>query len=202
MKKPLWLVGAALIAGAFTACDNTPENPGDFSLRSELTLGERFVSLSHPERSYELEVAGTRDTVYKYPYQIMDTLFEYSADGKDSTYVYGPDGKVIVNVIDTFNLSTKTATLIEYKPITIESMSDTITVNIYSNSVWRAKLPEHNPKFLSNWNSTEMGFGDGVFGLASSRNRKKTIGPALQTIITQDSMVCVLIPIYQAGERD
>ena len=201
MKKLPLILGVLGAAGLFWSCEDTPENPGDFNLKSEISMGTKFTALSDPARAYELKEAGRRDTVYTYKHELVDTVFQYSNGGKDSTYVYGPDGKPLVNKRDTFVLSEKKAVLIEYEPIILEAYADTVIAEIYSNARWTAKQP--NPvgaQWLFNYNSTQSGGGDSKVGLRTARSRgKNRRGPVYQYIFTSDSMTCVKIPFYQKG---
>lgn len=204
MKKLLWGFCLLSAAGAFWSCEDTPENPGDFSLKADLELGPHFVALSDPSRVYKLEEASRRDTTYKYTYTINDTLFEYSNDGKDSTYVYGPDGRPITEERDSFYLSKKTAVLIEMEPVYLESYADTVRADIFTNARWTAKQPTPvGAQWLYNYNTSVSGGGDSEFYLRTIRNRgKKSRGPVYQYVLTSDSMICIKIPMYQKGTAD
>lgn len=204
MKKLPLVIGVLAATASLWSCEDTPENPGDFNLKAEITMGSSFTAISDPSRIYPLKEADRRDTVYKYKHELVDTVFEYSPDGKDSTYVYGPDGKPLVNKRDTFVLSKKTATLIEYEPVIVETFADTIVAEIYSNARWTAKQPDPvGAQWLYNYNSSQSGGGDSKLGLRSARSRSKNQrGPVYQYIFTSDSMTCIVIPFYQKGTSD
>ncbi len=198
MKKLAYLVGIGCLAGILYSCDDAPENPGDFSLQSELSLDNKVVSLVKEGITYELRVANRRDTVYRYEYTINDTVFEYLPNG-DSTYVYDSKGQPLVNKRDSFYLSLKKAELIEYEPILVESYSDTLTLDVFSNARWTAAQPQST--WFTNYDGTHAGGGDSRFCFTVSRNRSKK-RTVIQNIITSDSMVCAKLTICQSGERD
>lgn len=204
MKKLVWGIGILCSVGILWSCEDTPENPGDFNAKAELSMGTHFWALSDPSRTYPLEIDTRRDTTYKYRYTINDTVFEYFNDGKDSTYVYDEHGKPLVNVTDSFYFSSKTAELIVMKPIYLENYSDTVMAQVFTNARWTAKQPAPSgTEWLYNYNSTEAGGGDSEFGLRTDRFRgAKKRGPLYQYVFTSDSMICVKIPVYQKGRED
>lgn len=204
MKKFVLGLGILLSGCLLWSCDDKNDNYGDFTVKSELSLGSHFHALSDPSRTYPLEIDSRRDTVYKYKYSINDTVFEYSPDGKDSTYVYDEKGKPLVNVTDTFYLSSKKAQLIVMKPVCLENYSDTVIAEVFTNARWTAKQPiASGSEWLYNYNSTEAGGGDSEFGLRTDRYRgAKKRGPLYQYVFTSDSMICIQIPIYQKGKED
>lgn len=204
MRKLLLTLGVCGLMGAMWSCEDEPSNPGDFSLKAELALDSKMVSIGqlHPGVVYELTEAGRRDTIYKYEFKVNDTLFEFLPNG-DSTYVYGPDGKPIVDVRDSFYLSKKTAELIEMNPIVFESYGDTLEFRLTSNARWLASAPKPDgAQWVYNYGSTSSGGGNSKVTINTTRNRQRLRGPVFQYVFTSDSLVCYKIPLYQKGERD
>lgn len=214
MKK---LLGLALLGAAlgFFACEDEAENPGDFSMKAELTLDPMLVT-STGGQSYVLEEEAVFDTAYTNTYEKKDTLFEKDAEGNfvldeagKKVPVIGGDGNLIISV-DTITFRTgKKGTFHRMKFIKLESKADTFTIHIKSNALWRA--PQYAPtkaQWFFNYNlrtggNSLMGGGDSYFYFRTLRNKNKTrVEPVPQYIYTSDSTVMFQLNFGQAGERD
>ena len=214
MKK---LIGFAMAVGALLtllSCEEEAENPGDFSLKAELTIDSVITStLGH---KYILEEEAVFDTAYTNTYEKRDTTFEVDDDGNfvldekgKKIPVIGGDGKLIIK-IDTITFRTgKRGVFHKMKLIKLESTADTFTIHIRSNAKWRA--PEYAPKkaqWFFNYNlrtgsNSLTGNGDSYFYFRTLRNKNKTrVEPVPQYILTSDSAVMYQLNFGQAGERD
>ncbi len=214
MKK---LIGFAMAVGALLtllSCEEEAENPGDFSLKAELTIDSVITStLGH---KYILEEEAVFDTAYTNTYEKRDTTFEVDDDGNfvlddkgKKIPVIGGDGKLIIK-IDTITFRTgKRGVFHKMKLIKLESPADTFTIHIRSNAKWRA--PEYAPKkaqWFFNYNlrtgsNSLTGNGDSYFYFRTLRNKNKTrVEPVPQYILTSDSAVMYQLNFGQAGERD
>lgn len=214
MKK---LIGFALAVGALLSvlsCEDEAENPGNFSLKAELTIDSVMTStLGH---KYILEEEAVFDTAYTNTYEKRDTTFEVDDDGNfvldekgKKIPVIGGDGKLIIKV-DTITFRTgKRGVFHKMKLIKLESPADTFTIHIRSNAKWRA--PEYAPKkaqWFFNYNlrtgsNSLTGNGDSYFYFRTLRNKNKTrVEPVPQYILTSDSAVMYQLNFVQAGERD
>lgn len=196
MRKilPIAAVGALL---TLAACDDTPKNPGDFSLTSTVEMAY-FKSLTTGQE-YKLEVLSQRDTVWTYPQYRRDTLKDYTGQP-----VIGADGKLKITV-DTLHVPGWTkGRMIQYKEVIIPSYADvaldTLEIRLNSNANWLAPAPPATVTWFNNINATTAGGGDGMvqftikqFAGALSKHT------AEQIIMTKDSTVMMVLPIKHSG---
>ena len=215
MKK---LLGFALAVGlVFTvlSCEDEAENPGDFNLKSTLTI-DPMVMTSTSGLTYNLEEEAVYDTAFTSSYEKKDTTFEVDADGN---FVIGPDGKKVPVIGDDGNIIVNSTTITfktgkravfhKMKMIKLESPADTFTIHLKSNARWKA--PQYAPEkaqWFFNYNlrtggNSLTGGGDGNFYFRTLRNKNKTrVEPVPQYIFTSDSTVMYQLNFGQAGERD
>jgi hypothetical protein len=197
------------------SCEDEPENPGDFNLKSELSMDPMMVT-SVGGQSYALEEEAVYDTLYTSSYEKRDTTFRVDGSGN---YILdengkkipeiGSDGNIIVS-IDTIVFQTgKRGVFHKMKLVKLESKADTFTIHIKSNALWKA--PQYAPtkaQWFFNYNlrtggNSLTGGGDGYFYFRTLRNKNKTrVEPVPQYIYTSDSTVMYQLNFGQAGERD
>lgn len=197
------------------SCEEAATNPGDFDLKSELSMDPMVVT-STGGQSYVLEEEAVFDTAYTSSYEKKDTTFETNADGSfvldaagKKVPVIGDDGNLIISV-DTIIFETgKKGVFHKMKFIKLESKADTFTIHIKSNAMWRA--PQYAPtkaQWFFNYNlrtggNSLTGGGDSYFYFRTLRNKNKTrVEPVPQYIYTSDSTVMYQLNFGQAGERD
>lgn len=201
---------------AFYSCEEEAENPGDFNLKSELTLDS--VLTSTLGRRYVLEEEEVFDTAYTDTYEKRDTTFETDAEGNfvldekgKKIPVIGNDGKYIIK-IDTITFRTgKRGVFHKMKMIKLEWEEDTFTMHIKSNAKWRAPepvMPEGKVQWFYNYNlrtggNSLTGNGNSSFYFRVDKNknysRKNSVS---QLIFTSDSTVMYQIEFGQAGKKD
>lgn len=197
MKKLIYLLVGLGLLGGFAACDDEKDNPGDFSLKSELELGPITSALG---RYYPLTVDETKDTVYEYFYTAHDTVYNELGEVQ-----YDEFGDTLVNHHEASYFSKKTAKLIRMKPVILWSDADTLTIPIKSNSRWEAPAPKFlkdgkaKDAFMKNEASTNAGGGNSYVKLSVIVcGRARNYG-ALQTIYTRDSLTMYIIPFQQVA---
>ena len=212
------LFGFVMVMGVLLtilSCEEEAENPGDFNLKSELTI-DPMIMTSVKGLSYTFEEEAVYDTAFTSSYEKIDTTFEIDGNGD---FVIGADGKKvpviggdgeIVTTSTTITFETgKKAVFHKMKLIKLESKADTFTIHIKSNAKWLA--PQYAPKkaqWFFNYNlrtggNSLTGSGDGYFYFRTLRNKNKTrIEPVPQYIFTSDSTVMYQLNFGQAGERD
>ena len=214
MKKLLLFLAAGMVLTVLS-CEDEAENPGDFNLKSELSMDPMMVT-SIGGQSYALEEEAAYDTVYTSSYEKKDTTFRVDASGK---YILDEKGKKIPEIGSDGNIITRTDTIVfqtgkrgkfhKMKLIQLESKADTFTIHIKSNALWRA--PQYAPtkaQWFFNYNlrtggNSLTGGGDGYFYFRTLRNKNKTrVEPVPQYIYTSDSTVMYQLNFGQAGERD
>lgn len=186
MKKLIYLILTGALLAFVAACENEPENPGDFSIKSELDLAG-LVS-ENTGTQYTLNVARQADTVYEYFYNVNDTLKD--ANGEP---LVGSDGKLQITTTQKSYFSKKTARLIEYEPILLPSYEnlefDTLSLSFKSNAAWNVIELATPVNWYAPVSSYSVG-GDGAFKFSI----KKWSGDVSrfvvkQEIMTQDSLV-------------
>lgn len=190
------MVAVVLLA----SCDNESlkKNPGDFNLKSELTLGT--FSTYNNATTIPLNIIETSDTVYKHSYTKNDTVKD--AQGKP---VIGEDGNLVIHKDTLFSLSKIKAKHIKMQAIVLPPQADTFKIKITSNARWFAPVPDTKGKaqWFFNYNSTTTGGGNATYAFRVLRNRgRKRINTSIQEIFTSDSTIIYTIPFEQKGERD
>lgn len=197
------------------SCEDEAENPGDFNLKSELTM-DPMVMVSTSGLSYTLEEETAYDTVFTNTFEKIDTTFEVDANGNfvlDSNGkkipVIGSDGRLVTTTTPITFETGKRGRFHKMKMIMLEPAADTFTIHIKSNARWRA--PQYAPtkaQWFFNYNlrtdgNSLTGNGDGYFYFRTLRNKNKTrVEPVPQYIFTSDSTVMYQLNFGQAGERD
>jgi len=203
MRKLIYPFALLCAACIVTACDKEAENPGDFNMKSTLSVGNAVVCI-HGDQ-YPLTVARQIDTTYTTYTVQYDTVKDSNGDP-----VIGSDGKVVTNADTVPVYSNITAAFTEYEPITLPSAADTFTVKLYSNAKWNAPVPDAGGKVqwyytynLITGTSSITGGGDSEvdFRVTRNKNKKRSV-TAVQDIMTQDSTVLVRLRFNQAGEKD
>ena len=199
MKRLIYLLAGAALLGGFSACDDDKDNPGDFSLKSTLELGN---ITSKNGRYYPLVVEETKDTVYEYFYNVNDTLKDESGEPIPDQF-----GDPQVTVRQESYFSKKTAKLVRMKQVVLFSTEDELTIPITSNARWLAPEPRHilngeaKDPWLLNIESTTKGGGDAFLKLKASNTRSKRTVGAFQSVLSSDSMIMYIIPFTQVGRN-
>lgn len=182
MKKLFYLLVLATVVGVTAGCDNEPKNPGDYSVKSELSLGD-VVSLVTGD-TYPVRIVRETDTIYQHEYTRTD-----SVTGVTDTLYYG---------------SKFTARFYEAEPIWLGSAADTFRLELKTNAKWSAPTPI--PSTGAQWfyiESGNQGGGDSeiVFRVPRNRNASRATTSYLE-VFTSDSTVMYRLPFRQYGERD
>lgn len=172
-----------LVLWNLSSCEEKITNPGDFSLRSELSIISVADTLGN---QYPIEILRTIDTTYMYSRIVKDTL-------KDAS------GKPILDALnkpqwknDTIKYAgPKTAKYVELKPIVLVSTKNQIKIEIASNSRWQAPTPNFGSKIPWYVTKSNIGGGSSIIladikyaGLATTRRPVL----AVQYIYTRDSL--------------
>lgn len=204
MRKLLYFMFLLGVASwVVVACDDTKDNPGDFSLKATLEVEPVLVSVKGNE--YALNVARVTDTTYRYFYTENDTTKDENGEP-----VIGSDGKLIIKVDTIYYNSKVTAKLTEYELLELPSEADTFTVSLRSNARWKAPVPSAGGKvqWYFNYNlltggTSTAGGGDGRMYFRTTRNKNyRRSVVAVQDIMTSDSTVLVRLNFVQRGEKD
>lgn len=182
-------MAAGVFIGAVASCDNEPKNPGDFSVKSELSVME-IISTTTGE-VYNFKTSRSIDTVFKTGVQVWDTIYDSNGEYLDRT-------------ADTIWVPAKfTTKWIEIEPIILPSFADTFNISLATNAKWYSPEPTTTTApWLYNVATTQGG-GDGVVTIRSVRNRnfvRKTYTNVM--IYTSDSTIMYNIPFGQKGEQD
>ena len=186
MKKLLYISAVGLSLAALSACESEPKNPGDFSVKSELTVVD--IKSQTTGDVYPLVVARLVDTTYHYYYNVNDTLKDAAG-----VPVLGPDGNLQITTEEKFYLSKKTAKLTEFEPVIFPSFTDvpydTLAMNLTSNAAWEAPDPKTAVSWYANVNSSQRGGGDGTiyFSVRQFANKMSKY-VVTQDVFTRDSM--------------
>lgn len=187
MRKLLYLLAGGMLAAGFVACDNEPKNPGDFSVASELSLGNVVSQVDG--KVYTLKVAQAFDSVFGSNVTVWDTVYNANGDfeSRSSRSVWVP--------------SKFTTRYVEYEPIMLPSDAQTFAIDIYTNAKWVSPQPT-KPRGGSQFynDATTGGGGDGTLIFRSEINENKTRTVSAQmNIYTQDSTVYHKVNLLQEG---
>lgn len=179
------LLGATAIG--FTACQDDPKNPGDFSLKSELQLAQKMVS-KNTGREYPLVVAREFDSTFRYTYEVYDTIKDAAGNP-----ILDDSGKLQIITTEESYLSRRTAHFIEYKKIMFLSYEDvdfdTITLDLKSNANWQAPM-DADVNWYKILDGTNKGGGDGTFKISIKQfGNVESNKVAVQEIYSRDSTV-------------
>lgn len=183
MKKLFYLLGLATALGITASCDNEPKNPGDFSVKSELRIGN--VASLTTGNAFTIDIVREIDTVYQHEYTRTDTV-----TGRTDTLYYP---------------SKFTARYYEAAPIYLDSPADTFSLPIYTNARWDAEYAISLPT-AAQWLYLESGTTGGgdselIFRVARNRNKTPRATVSSITVLTKDSTVMYRIPFRQNGEN-
>ena len=74
MKKIFYLIAAVGITWGIVSCDNEPKNPGDYSVKAELSLGDVVSKVDG--KVYALQVAKSVDSVFTSKVTAYDTIWD------------------------------------------------------------------------------------------------------------------------------
>ena len=183
MKKILLMLalGGALLCST-VACSDDNKNPGDFTIKSELTISDIVSTIDG--KTLPVSIVREIDTVFQHEYTKTDTV-----TGRIDTLYYG---------------SKFTSRYYEADVVWLASEADTFNIDITTNAKWEAPTPV--PTSGSQWlyiESGNTGGGDSniIFRVGRNRNASRAGISNLQ-IYTSDSTVMYNIPIRQRGERD
>ena len=188
MKKIFYLIAAIGLTWTVVSCDNEPKNPGDYSVKSELSLGN-IVSQVNGE-VYPLRVSKSIDTVFTTKVTVYDTIWDANGDyvSRESRDVYVP--------------SKVTTKYVEYEPVVLPVPADTFGLQISTNARWLAApllRPRGGVQFYND--ATTSGGGDGTLIFRSDYNEfYTTTTPAALNIYTSDSTVYHRVNLHQLGE--
>ena len=187
MRKLLYITLLGVLIIGISACEDTPENPGDFSLKSELKLGDVLESRTTGAK-YPLVVAREFDSTYRYFYEVYDTLKDAAGEP-----ILDSNGKLQITVTEESYLSRRTAHFIEFEKIMFPSYEDvdfdTITLTINSNANWQAPM-NVSVNWYNNVDGTSTGGGDGTFKFSVKQfGNVVSKNVAVQEIFTRDSTV-------------
>lgn len=189
MKKTLLIIAAACaMTGIVASCDSEPKNPGDFTVKAELSLSD-IMSLTTQE-TFPLKVVREFDSIYQRKIGFKDTIFD-------------TDGEILEIKNDTVIVpSSYRARIYQAEPIYLPAAADTFQIDVTSNARWNAPAPT-SPNNWYNAMENTTGGGDSYMTFRSIRNRTTArTTPANLKVYTSDSMVMYIIPLYQRGERD
>lgn len=187
MKKILLVFAAAgALLGSVASCDSEPKNPGDFSVKAELTLSD-IVSLKTGD-VYPLNIERQFDSIYQRKVGFKDTIF-------------APDGSIEAINNDTVIVpSSYTAKIYKMEPVTFEYTVDTFRIDITSNARWNAPAPTTTGNWYSSIENTTGG-GDSYMTFRTTANIMTSRTGNLR-VYTSDSTVMYIIPMVQKGLRD
>lgn len=193
MKKILLLFAAAgLLLTGITSCDSEPKNPGDFSIKAELSLSD-IISLSSEDEkqlTFPINIVSEYDSIYQRKVGFKDTIFDEA-------------GEIVEIKNDTVIIpSDYTARIHRAAPVVLPSYADTFRIDVTSNARWNAPAPTTTGNWYNAMENTTGG-GDSYTTFRTIRNRTSMRAtPAMLRVYTSDSMVMYIIPLYQSGERD
>ncbi|MCH5238788.1 MAG: hypothetical protein J1F38_01055 [Muribaculaceae bacterium] len=189
MKKIFYLIAGIGIAWGIVSCDNEPKNPGDYSVKSTLSIA-RFVNDNTGE-TYAIEVE-----------EYIDSLFKQKVAVKDTTY--DADGKQVVTTDSITVDRSHTTAFYKIKTIALPAEPSTYTIEIESNAKWFAPAAIRNggANYFQN-DGAVSGGGDGYLNYhtldaTTTTNRPN---PFTLNIFTNDTTVYYRIPVTQLGGK-
>lgn len=188
----------AFAVAGMASCEDTYENPGDFSIQATLDIDREVTAYSGA--TYALTVASTSDSVFTHEYTVSDTLKH-----DDGSYVYNDRGQLTITSETKTYPSKFTTKVIDMEPVLLSSAEDTLKIHVVSNARWTADQPKVSTgaQWYYNYLSSVAGGGNGVVYFRTVRNKNyQRKGTATQEIMTSDSTVLIRIPFKQSGEKD
>ena len=204
MKKTLSAILCVTALLLSTSCekDETLNTFGDYSIRSQLELIPRLISI-HGD-TIPLIVSRSIDTTYRYFRAEEDTVKAETGEP-----LLDANGKLQF-VYDTIWFYGTTGKFTEYELVELPAQADTFTITLLSNAQWKAPVPSTGGKvqWYYNYNirtgsTSTAGGGDGFVDFRVSRNKNyKRAVIAVQDIYTNDSTSFVRLHFRQKGEKD
>lgn len=196
MKKIHLITVAILLLVGWMSCDETAENPGNFSLKSELEVVEVYDTLGN---KYPISVMRTTDTTYQYPRIKLDTLKDNS--GKPILDAYN---KLQITRDTTYYAGKKTAKFVVLNPIVIAAPKGELRIDLVSNARWQAPSPDFKGKIPWFLTQTANGGGSSTITVKISAGLSKSRRPVLATqyIFTRDSMVLYKLTVDQKAQNE
>lgn len=202
MKKLFFVLSVGILLYV-AACDDAPDNPGDFSLKSSFELTS-LKSLTRGE-VYDLKVASECDSVFEHVHKVVVT------DERGDT-VFEEDG--VTPVMEEIMLKGYTTThLYELEPVVIRwtqemrdagFVKDTFELSLNSNARWKVGTSTSDyayaNNFYTNANSTLAGGGDGTIDFCCTLFTGGSFH-VYQPIFSSDSTVMYLLPLEIRGVR-
>ena len=190
MKKIFYLIAAGVFAWTAVSCDSEPKNPGDFSVKAELTVVE-FIS---------------DDTGVVYPVKIserIDSVLISRVAVKDTTY--DADGQQIITT-DSVSVPRNHPTVFYMaEPVVLPPAADTYTIKIVSNAKWYA--PAAIRQAGANWfqnDGVTAGGGNGSlnYHTLDNSNLANRPYPFTLNVLTSDTTVWYRISVAQLGGKE
>lgn len=183
MKRTFYSLILLLGLIIMSSCEQLITNPGDFSLRSELSV----VSVSDTMgNQYPIEIARSIDTTYTYDRIVKDTLKDVNGNP-----ILDAQNKPQVRNLTVKYPGTKTAKYVELKPIALVPFKNQVKIEIFSNARWQAPTPNFGTKIPWLVTKSNVGGGSSIIladvkygGLATVRRPVL----AVQYIFTRDSL--------------
>ena len=186
MKKIFYFLAAVGITWGVVSCDNEPKNPGDFSIKPELSVSDMVSQTTGT--AYPLNVSKTIDSIFGSNITVYDTIWDDNGDYVDrtSSNVWVP--------------SKFTTHYVEFEPITVSAMPDTFAIKITTNAKWNAPQPSKPRGGSQFYTITTSGGGNGSLIFRSEINENATRKVAAElNIYTSDSTVYYKVPLLQEG---
>lgn len=176
-----------LLGGMITSCDNEPKNPGDYTVKSEISLGD--IISQGDGKVYSLHVAKTIDSIFSSTVTVYDTI-------------YDDNGEFLKREARDVVVPAKfTTRYVEYEPVFLPIPADTFAINIISNAKWTSPQPTRPRGGVQFYNLTTGGGGDGTLIFRSDYNEfYNTTAPAALNIYSSDSTVYHKVLLHQYGE--
>lgn len=196
MFKNQSLILIFMALAILSSCEEKIENPGDFSVKSQLEVVQVYDSLG---TVYPVEVLRSIDTTYMYPKVTRDTLKD--ASGKP---ILNAESKLQITLDTTYVAGSKTARFVELKTIVLNNAKSALRIDLKTNARWQAPSPNFGSKIAWYLTLTSNGGGDAVIktkvllGLATKRR------PVLaqQYIYTRDSLVMYKLTFDQKAKSE
>lgn len=185
MRKLIYAIfGGLLMCTGFVACNDEPDNPGDFGIAA--TVGIASITSNSGTTTYGLEIEREFDS----------TITRYNIVTNVTT---NPDGSE-TETEDTVWYADGVCHYVKYKQVDLAPNADTIRITVTSNARWTAPQPTIRGR---RWYAVVNGTGGGV-GYASVAVEENTsanarTNPVSQQFITSDSAMICEIPFGQLG---
>lgn len=185
MKKIFYLIAAVGITWGIVSCDNEPKNPGDYSVKAELSLGDVVSKVDG--KVYALQVAKSVDSVFTSKVTAYDTIWD-----ENGNFVSREARDVIIP-------SKFTTKYIEYEPIMVSAQADTFDIHVSSNAKWFISTASYRGSSTF-YNISSGGGGNGSLSFRSTINRNATRKVAADlNVYTSDSTVYHKVTLLQEG---